>query len=132
MRTLIPATAAVGVAGAALVGYAAVIERNWFTLRQFDVPVLPPGTRPLRVLHISDTHLTPGRRRLMSWIRALDDLDPDLVVNTGDSISHPECAPLFTNSLGPLLARPGVFVLGSNALYAPVPKTPMRYFRRSR
>jgi predicted MPP superfamily phosphohydrolase len=132
MRTLIPATAAVGVAGAALVGYAAVIERNWFTLRQFDVPVLPPGTKPLRVLHISDAHLTPGRRRLMSWIRSLADLDPDLVVNTGDSISHPESVPLFMNSLGPLLDRPGVFVLGSNDLSAPVPKNPMRYFRRSR
>ena len=132
MRTLIPATAAVGAAGAALVGYAAVIERNWFTLRQFDVPVLPPGAKPLRVLHISDAHLTPGRRRLMSWIRSLDDLDPDLVVNTGDSISHPESVPLFMNSLGPLLDRPGVFVLGSNDLYAPVPKNPMRYFRRSK
>jgi len=132
MRTLIPATAAVGAAGAALVGYAAVIERNWFTLRKFDVPVLPPGARPLRVLHISDAHLTPGRRRLMSWIRSLDDLDPDLVVNTGDSISHQESVPYFLDSLGPLLDRPGVFVLGSNDLYAPVPKNPMRYFRRSK
>ena len=83
MRAFIPATAAVG---AAAIGYAAVVERNWFTLRRFDVPVLPPGAEPLRVLHISDAHLTPGRRRLMSWIRSLDDLDPDLVVNTGDSI----------------------------------------------
>ena len=132
MRTLIPATAAVGAAGVGLAGYAAVIERNWFALRQFDVPVLPPGARPLRVLHISDTHLTPGRRRLMSWIRALDDLDPDLVVNTGDSIAHQDSVRYFLDSLGPLLDRPGVFVLGSNDLYAPVPKNPMRYIRRSK
>ena len=36
------------------------IERNWFRLRRFDVPVLAPGQRPVRILHISDPHLTPG------------------------------------------------------------------------
>jgi predicted MPP superfamily phosphohydrolase len=108
-----------------------VVERNWFALRTFDVPVLPPGAEPLRVLHVSDAHLTPGRRRLMSWIRSLDDLDPDLVVNTGDSISHPQAVAPFTDSLGPLLDRPGVFVLGSNDLYAPVPVNPLRYLWRS-
>jgi predicted MPP superfamily phosphohydrolase len=82
---------------------------------------------PLRVLHISDAHLTPGRKRLMSWIRALDDLDPHLVVNTGDSIAHPESVRPFLDSLGPLLDRPGVFVLGSNDLYAPKPFNPARY-----
>lgn len=48
------------VVGAGVFGYAAVIERNWFTLRRYEVPVLPAGARPLRILHISDTHLTPG------------------------------------------------------------------------
>lgn len=126
MRTLIPVTAA---AGAAAIGYAAVIERNWFALRQFQIPVLPPGSSPLRVLHISDAHLTPGRKRLMSWIRSLDDLDPHLVVNTGDSISHPESVRYFLDVLGPLLDRPGVFVLGSNDMYAPKPFNPARYLR---
>jgi predicted MPP superfamily phosphohydrolase len=128
MRTLLPVTAAaVTAAGAAALGYATVLERNWFALRQFEIPILPPGTRPLRVLHISDAHLTPGRKRLMSWIRSLDDLDPDLVVNTGDSISHPESVRPFLDSLGPLLDRPGVFVLGSNDMYAPEPHNPARY-----
>jgi predicted MPP superfamily phosphohydrolase len=128
MRTLIPVTA---VAGAAAIGYAAVIERNWFVLRRFDVPVLPPDAEPIRVLHISDAHLTPGRHRLMSWLRSLDDLDPDLVVNTGDSIAHPESVQCFLGSLGPLLDRPGAFVLGSNDLYAPVPLNPLRYLWRT-
>jgi uncharacterized protein len=125
LRNLIPLTAAAG-AGAAL-GYAGVIERNWFALRRFEIPVLPPGTRPLRVLHISDAHLTPGRTRLQSWIRTLDDLEPDLVVNTGDSIAHPQAVAYFLDALGPLLDRPGVFVLGSNDLYAPVPFNPAYY-----
>jgi uncharacterized protein len=124
LRTLIPVTAAVG--GAAL-GYAGIVERNWFALRRFEIPVLPPGTGPLRVLHISDAHLTPGRKRLQSWIRSLDNLDPHLVVNTGDSIAHPQAVRIFLDSLGPLLDRPGVFVLGSNDLYAPEPFNPARY-----
>jgi uncharacterized protein len=124
LRTLIPATAAFG---AAALGYATVVERNWFALRRFEIPVLPPGTGPLRVLHISDAHLTPGRKRLMAWIRSLDDLDPHLVVNTGDSIAHPQAVRPFLDSLGPLLDRPGVFVLGSNDLYAPEPYNPALY-----
>ena len=63
----------------------------------------------------------------MSWIRSLDDLDPHLVVNTGDSLGHPQSVPLFLKSLGPLLDRPGVFVLGSNDLYAPRPFNPALY-----
>jgi predicted MPP superfamily phosphohydrolase len=126
LRTLIPAAAGLGVAA---IGYATVIERNWFVLRRFEIPVLPPGSAPLRVLHISDAHLTPGRKRLMSWIRALDDLDPHLVVNTGDCIAHPEAIRCFLDSLGPLLDRPGVFVLGSNDLFGPKPGNPFRYLR---
>jgi predicted MPP superfamily phosphohydrolase len=106
-----------------------VIERNWFALRRFELPVLPPGSEPLRVLHISDAHLTPARKRLMSWIRALDDLDPHLVVSTGDCIAHPEAVRCFLDALGPLLDRPGVFVFGSNDLYGPKPGNPLRYLK---
>ena len=127
-QTLVGSTAA---AGAAVIGYATVVERNWFALRHLDVPALRPGARPLRVLHISDAHLTPGRHRLMSWIRSLDALQPDLVVNTGDSIAHPEAVLPFLEALGPLLDRPGVFVYGSNDLYSPLPKNPARYLWRT-
>ena len=114
-------------AGAGALAYASVVERNWFTLRQAEVPVLAPGTTPIRVLHISDVHLTPGRTRLRSWLAGLDRLEPDLVVNTGDSIAHPEAVRALVDSLGPLLDRPGIFVYGSNDLYRPTPKNPARY-----
>ena len=126
IRTLIPVTAAVG---AAAVGYATVVERNWFALRRYEIPVLPPGSGPLRVLHISDAHLTPGRKRLMSWIRSLDGLDPHLVVNTGESIAHPRSVRLFLDSLGPLLGRPGAFVFGLSDLHSPEPRNPVVYLR---
>jgi uncharacterized protein len=115
------------VAGAAVFGYASVIERNWFALRRFEVPLLPAGAEPVRVLHISDIHLTPGRHRLLSWIRSLDALAPDLVVNTGDSIAHRQSVLPLLEGLGPLLDRPGVFVYGSNDFYSPIPHNPLRY-----
>jgi predicted MPP superfamily phosphohydrolase len=127
-KTLLGATAVVGALG---IGYASVIERNWFVLRHAEIPVLAPGAAPLRVLHISDTHLTPGRHRLMSWIRSLDALEPDLVVNTGDSIAHRDAVRPLLDALGPLLDRPGVFVFGSNDLYGPVPRNPARYLWRT-
>ena len=67
----------------------------------------------------------------MSWIRTLDALEPDLVVNTGDSIAHPQSVEPFLTALGPLLDRPGVFVYGSNDLYSPVVKNPTRYLWRT-
>ncbi|MGO9081316.1 MAG: metallophosphoesterase [Streptosporangiaceae bacterium] len=129
MRSRVLAGAAV--AGAAVAAYASVVERNWFTLRSHEVPVLPAGAGPLRVLHISDVHLTPGRHRLMSWIRTLAALEPDLVVNTGDSVAHERALTPFLESLGPLLEVPGVFVYGSNDLYKPTVKNPARYLWRT-
>jgi uncharacterized protein len=119
------------VAGAGVTAYAAIVERNWFALRRYDVAVLADGARPMRILHISDAHLTPGRHRLQSWLRSLDALEPDLVVNTGDSIAHPGAVQPFLAALGPLLDRPGVFVYGSNDLYSPEPRNPARYLWRT-
>ena len=124
-------TSIAAVAGAAAIGYASVIERNWFALRQETIPVLPNGADPLRVLHISDIHLTPGRHRLMAFVRSLAALDPDLVINTGDSIASPDAIGPLLDSLGPLLGKPGAFVYGSNDLFSPKPKNPARYLWRT-
>ncbi|MFD1937194.1 MULTISPECIES: metallophosphoesterase [Nonomuraea] len=117
--------------GLAGLGYASVVERNSFRLRRFDVPVLERGQRPVRILHLSDLHLTPGRRMLINWVRSLGSLEPDLVVNTGDSIAHVDAVPSLLHALEPLLSRPGLFVYGSNDLYAPKPKNPARYLWRT-
>jgi len=127
-KTLLGAAAGAGALG---LGYSTVIERNWFALRRYDVPVLAPDAISLRILHLSDIHLTPGRHRLLAWIRALDALEPDLVVNTGDSIAHRDAVGPLLDALGPLLDRPGVFVYGSNDLYTPIPRNPLRYIWRT-
>ncbi|WP_287221289.1 metallophosphoesterase [Rhodococcus sp. (in: high G+C Gram-positive bacteria)] len=123
---------AAGSVGAAALGlgYATLIERNAFTLREVTVPVLAQGASSLRVLQISDLHMMPAQKRKQNWLRDLDALDPDLVVNTGDNLSHPKSVPAVVQALGGLLARPGLFVFGSNDYFAPVPKNPFRYFDR--
>ena len=117
---------AVGVAGLA---YASLIERNAFTLRRARVPVLPPGSASLRVLHISDIHLVPRQSRKIEWINSLAALDPDLVINTGDNLADLDAVPSLLRALEPLLAVPGVFVLGSNDYFAPTIKNPGLYLK---
>ncbi|SEF13581.1 metallophosphoesterase [Jiangella alba] len=120
---------ALGLAATAAAGlvYSAGYEVRSYRLRRFDVPVLAPGSRPLRVLHVSDLHLTPGHRGRAAWVRRLAALEPDLVVNTGDNLSHRDAIPTVLDALGPLLDLPGVFVFGSNDYFAPRPKNPARY-----
>jgi predicted MPP superfamily phosphohydrolase len=118
----------VGLAGAALAGYGGLIERNLFTLRRFAVPVLDPGTPAVRVLHISDLHITTGQRRKQAWVRELARLEPDYVINTGDTNSDPDGIPAVLAALGPLFDFPGAFVPGNNDYYVPKPKNPLRYF----
>ncbi len=113
--------------GVATVGYAAGVERRRWTLRTAELPVLTAGAPPLRILHISDLHMLPGQESKQRWVAALDRLEPDLVVNTGDNLAHPRAVPSVLRALGPLLQRPGVFVFGSNDYYAPKPKNPARY-----
>ncbi|HZG89701.1 MAG TPA: metallophosphoesterase [Pseudonocardia sp.] len=118
--------------GAAGVAYAAGIERRNWTLREATLPVLAEGARPLRVLHVSDLHMTPGQRAKQRWVADLARLEPDLVVNTGDNLSHPRAVPAVMAALGPLLDRPGLFVFGSNDYYGPTPKNPARYLGKNR
>jgi len=125
---LLRRTAAAGVlSGIAGVGYAAGYEVRAFTLREVTVPVLPPGRDPLRVLHLSDLHLTPAQGKKLRWLRSLAALEPDLVVNTGDNLAHHDSVPVLLEALGPLLDVPGVFVFGSNDYFAPSPRNPLRY-----
>lgn len=114
--------------GGAALAYSALYEVNAYTLRRFTVPVLAPGTAPVRLLHISDLHLVPGQERKIDWVRALAALQPDLVINTGDTFSSRESIPHVMRAFEPLLDFPGAFVPGNADYYGPRPKSPTRYF----
>ncbi|MEV6490717.1 metallophosphoesterase [Actinoplanes sp. NPDC051633] len=126
-RTLISLAAGATALGGATFAYASLVERNMFTLRRFDVPVLEPDAEPLRILHISDLHMMPDQRRKQTWVTALAGTDPDLVVVTGDNLSSPAAVPGVLKALGPFFDVPGAFVFGSNDYKGPVWRNPLRY-----
>lgn len=111
-----------------MLAYGGLIERNAFTLRQWDVAVLAPGSTPLRLLHVSDLHIVSDQRRKQAWIRDLATIAPDFVINTGDTISALDAHRAVMYALEPLFAFPGGFVPGNNDYYAPRMKNPVRYF----
>ncbi len=120
-------TAAVA-SGAAVTAYASLYERTRWTLRRFDVPVLAPGSKPLTILQLSDLHMTAGQKSKQEWVASLADLEPDLVIDTGDNLAGFDAVPAVMRALEPLLDRPGAFVTSSNDYYAPRPKNPFKYF----
>ena len=59
-----------GAAGLGTTAYG-LVEAQAFTTRRLELKVLPPGSSDLRVLHISDLHLTPAQTRKINWIKSL-------------------------------------------------------------
>lgn len=108
------------------------IERYLFTIRveQQRLAVLKPGSRSIRVLHISDIHMAPWQHRKQNFIAGLGQLDVDLVINTGDNLGHSRGVEPVLSALDVLLTKPGVFVNGSNDYYAPKPRNPFNYLLR--
>lgn len=127
LTSVLGRTAGLGaVAGLSALAYGAWEARD-YTLRRATLPILPPGHAPLKVLHLSDIHMTPGQTRKQEWVRRLADLEPDLVINTGDNLSHMQGVPAVLDSLSELMSFPGVFVFGSNDYWAPTLRNPLRY-----
>ena len=101
-----------------------------FVVREASLPILPLGHSPIRVLHFSDLHLTPDRKREIRAIESFIDLKPDLVISTGDFLAHPDAVSVTLKALDSLLDIPGLFVFGSNDYFAPLPKNPFGYLLR--
>lgn len=122
------ALAALGVAGAAAATWGIGIERHLYTLRQHTVAILPPGSDPIRILHLSDVHMAPWQLRRQAWLASLAALRPDVIVNTGDNLGHVDGLRGIRAGFAGFRGIPGVFVYGSNDVYAPSPRNPLRYF----
>jgi predicted MPP superfamily phosphohydrolase len=100
-----------------------------YQLRQESLPLLPSGTGQIRILHFSDLHLTPSRKREIADIKSWAALKPDLVISTGDFLAHRDGVEVALNALNELLDIPGLYVFGSNDYYGPRFKNPLSYLR---
>lgn len=123
------AVGAAAAAGTALFGYG-LSQTSRFVVREENLALLPTGSAPIRILHLSDIHMVPGQELKRRWLHSLADLKPDLVINTGDNLGHLRGLESLLAALGPLMAFPGAFVPGSNCYFGPRPKNPLRYLRK--
>lgn len=126
-RPGLAALGAVAGAGAAAAVWGIGIERHLFTVRHHTVRVLEPDALPIRILHLSDAHMAPWQHGKQEWIAKLASLRPDLIVNTGDNLGHRDGLEGIRKAFAPFGGVPGVFVHGSNDLYEPAPRNPLRY-----
>jgi len=101
-----------------------------YKVRTSSLPLLPAGSKDIKVLHFSDLHLTPNKKREIADIKSFADLKPDLVISTGDFLAHKDAVKVALNALDQLLDLPGLFVFGSNDYYAPQFKNPLSYLRK--
>lgn len=121
------AAAAIGIL---LALWGALVERNRFSVVREELPILNSGSKPIRVLHISDLHVAPWQKRKQTWVSRLPELNPDLVVNTGDNLGHRDAIRPTLAALEGLLSVPGVFVNGSNDYHAPEVRNPASYLNK--
>lgn len=135
---LIAAGRALGLATATVAGLGVAslawgqCERRCPTVRHFSIPV--PALRQgeeLRILHISDLHLYSGQDFLVDFLdHVARTEDFDMVMSTGDNFGNATGASLLREAYRPLLAYPGVFVLGSNDYYTSSTFRPWTHYLR--
>jgi len=122
---------AVGATGVGSLAYG-LAEAQAFKVRNLDLQLLPAGSKSIRILHISDLHITPAQTRKINWVKSLAKLEPDFVVGTGDFLAHQLAVPAVVEAMNELMDLPGAFVLGSNDYFAPMIKNPLSYFNTTR
>ena len=135
MDALIAALIALVALGAACALWGIGIERQLFVIRRETVSVLPEGSRPIRVLHLSDIHMAPWQGRKQRWLkrvlaRLVAAAEVDLVIDTGDNLGHRDAIAPTLRALQPALGVAGVFVNGSNDYFAPVLRNPLAYLTK--
>ena len=82
---------ALAVLGVACLAYAWLVEPYWPEITQYHLTTnkLPPGSGPVRIVHISDTHCEGDVEKLEGRLpQIIRDLKPDLIVFTGDAANN--------------------------------------------
>ncbi|MFW6133708.1 MAG: metallophosphoesterase [Planctomycetota bacterium] len=97
-------------------GYAWRVEPYWAetTHHRVELDALAPGAKPIRLVHISDTHCD-ARVRLEEDLPAhIDALRPDAVVFTGDAINSPDGQDNFRTLIRELTRIAPVYAVAGN------------------
>ncbi len=97
-------------------GYAYFIEPYWLKVRNIEIKSakLLKGSKPIRIVHISDIHSDPKPRLEEKLPAAIAEQKPDLIVFSGDSLNSPEGLPVFRKCLTEIAKIAPTFVVRGN------------------
>jgi predicted MPP superfamily phosphohydrolase len=108
--------AALGIYAAAFL-YGRLIEAQWIEVTTTQIRVSPAvlGRERVRIVHLSDLHLSRIGRLERRMIELVNEAQPDLIVITGDFCGNPDSSEAVHDVLRQLHARYGTFgVTGNN------------------
>lgn len=106
------------VAALVLYIYAAYVEPRWFRIRKRTLKTRKKLSKPIRILHLSDTHFTESNPRHKKLFSKLNTLNPDFIFITGDIIDHDAGASEAARILGDLEMKVGTYaILGNHDYY---------------
>ena len=103
---------AAGALVVACVGYGYYIEPNWLAVERVRIlsEKLPAGSRPIRVVHISDLHSQRSPRLEKELPEIVAAERPDLIAFTGDAVNGIEGVEVFRDCIGRLALLAPTFV----------------------
>ncbi len=96
--------------------YAHSIEPYWpeVAFVRIESAKLPQGTRPIRIVHISDFHSDPKPRLEERLPGIIAKQKPDIILYTGDTINSAEGLPVFKRCLGAISKLAPTFAVQGN------------------
>ncbi len=110
-----PVFGLLSVVGLGGLGWGLLVEPDWLQVTRVEVVSarLPPGAR-LRIVHLSDLHVDGWTRALERLPDAVNALQPDLLVFTGDSLNAAGGLPVLREVLSRVETRQGRFAVQGN------------------
>lgn len=94
--------------------YGYFVEPYWLQVNIISIETEKLNDAAFRIVHISDTHCDKKIRLEKRLPGIINDLKPDIIVFTGDSINRESALPLFQNTLAQLKAPLGKFAVTGN------------------
>ncbi len=100
--------------GVACFLYARFIESHLVEVTRIDIPTRKLAAADFRIVQISDLHCDTEPFTEDKVIRMVNNLEPDIIVFTGDALRHPKGLPVFRRTMAALEAPLGKFAIYGN------------------
>ncbi len=104
------------IVGVLCMAYGRFVEPYWLDVTHHRIvsSKLPPGTPPIRIVHVSDFHSDSTARLEERLPDVIAEQKPDLVVFTGDAANSPDGLPTFKRCLTRIAAIAPTYAVKGN------------------